>query len=138
MSPREKLQRAYEIAFFPPRLDEVWREIKQQRIEDMDELDMDELVELLTMALSLHRALPESGYASQRALKRLAAYQAGARAYGNVTFLRNVLKHLGVEVPFPEGTVPPGMVRDVGLPAFCHHGTTSTAKTPRTPRQTTT
>ena len=116
MSPREKLQQAYELAFYPPRLSETWREIKLQRIDNKDEL-----IDLLKMALSLHLALPESGYASQRALKRLAVYQAGARAFGNVTFLRNILKHLGAEVEFPVGTVPPAMVRDIGLPEFGHH-----------------
>lgn len=116
MSPREKLQLAYEIAFFPPRLEGVWREVKSDRVGDVDGL-----VELLKMALDLHRALPESGYASQRALERLAVYQARARAFGTVTFLRNVLRHLGVEVEFPVGTVPPAMVRDIGLPEFCHH-----------------
>ncbi len=116
MSPRERLQQAYELAFHPPRLNQVWREIKLQRIENNDEL-----IDLLKTALSLHLALPESGYASQRALKRLAVYQADARAFGNVTFLRNILKHLGAEVEFPVGTVPPAMVRDIGLPAFCHH-----------------
>lgn len=116
MSPREKLRLAYELAFFPPRLEAVWREVKEDRVEDRDAL-----VEVLGMALDLHRALPESGYASQRALKRLAVYQARARAFGTVTFLRNVLRRLGVEAEFPGGTVPPAMVRDIGLPEFRHH-----------------
>lgn len=120
MSPREKLKRAYELAFHPPRLDQAWRDIKLERVENRDEL-----VELLKMALGLHLALPESGYASHRALKRLAVYQANARAFGSVTFLRNILKHLGAEVEFPVGTVPPGMIRDIGLPAFCHHQSVS-------------
>lgn len=116
MTPRERLQQAYELAFYPPRLDETWRKIRRREVEDLDEL-----VGLLKTALSLHLALPESGYSSQRALSRLAGYQAGARAFGNVTFLRNVLRHLGAETEFPVGTVPPGLIRDVGLPAMCHH-----------------
>ncbi|MHC4252918.1 MAG: hypothetical protein ACYS9X_27690 [Planctomycetota bacterium] len=116
MSPREKLEAAYEIAFFPPRLHGIWRKIKEERVEDMNGL-----VELLKMALALHQALPESGYSSQRALKRLAVYQANARAFGTVTFLRNILRRLGEEAEFPAGTVPPGMVRDIGLPEFTHH-----------------
>ena len=185
MSPREKLQQAYELAFYPPRLHEAWRLVKtahsgkpygtalpkpaaqpqrpcavpprsrrmaaeclrgtppgalvkdrrkqpsqQPGPLEAGHLTKDELIDLLKMALSLHLALPESGYASQRALKRLAVYQAGARAFGNVTFLRNILKHLGAEVDFPVGTVPPGMVRDIGLPEFCHHGRRSVDTSP--------
>lgn len=116
MSPREKLQFAYELAFFPPRLEEAWYRIKNNEVEGREEL-----TELLKMALSLQQALPESGYASQRALTRLAVYQANARAFNTVTFLRNILRHLGEETTFPEGTVPGHMVRDIGLPPFCHH-----------------
>ena len=119
MTPREKLQRAYELAFHPPALDRTWREVKQGQVTDREAL-----VELLTMALDLHQALPESGYASHRALQRLALYQANSRQFGTVSFLRNILKRLGVETTFPHGTVPGHMIRDIGLPPFCRHRST--------------
>jgi hypothetical protein len=116
MNPRDKLQKAYEIAFFPPAIHKLWTNIKNDRIE----ID-NELRELIDMALSLHQALPESGYASQRALKRLAMYQADARAFGTVTFLRNIRRYAGITKPFEITMVPSAMVRDIGLPPFTHH-----------------
>jgi len=71
MTPREKLQLSYEITFFPPRLNELWARIRAGTIENNEET-----AELLDTALLLHQALPESGYPSQRALARLAQYQA--------------------------------------------------------------
>jgi len=118
MTPREKLQRAYELAFHPPTLDRTWGQIKRDEVADPDAL-----VELLKMALDLHQALPESGYASHRALQRLALYQANSRQFGTVRFLRNILKRLGVETTFPHGTVPGHMIRDIGLPPFCRQRT---------------
>ena len=73
MTPREKLQLSYEIAFSPPRLNEVWARIRAGAIQNNEET-----AELLDTALLLHQALPESDYPSQRALARLAQYQARA------------------------------------------------------------
>ena len=67
----------------------------------------------------LHLALPESGYASVRALKRLAHYQASSKPFGPVAFLTNIAQYLNVDVAPTVAHVPPGMVRDVGLPPFC-------------------
>ena len=112
MRPREKLQLCYELAFFPPRLNELWNEIRSGEIRNLKET-----AELLDTALLLHRALPESGYASQRALLRLARYQAQARAFGMVGFLRSIRSQLGPVKPMP-AAVPGKLVRDIGLPPF--------------------
>ena len=114
MTAREKLQLSYELAFFPPRLNQMWLRIRNQS----DDLPA-ELGEMLDTALLLHQALPETGYSSQRALNRLALYQAKSRAFGMVRFLENVRRRLGR----PEITVrfvPPHLVRDIGLPVFRH------------------
>jgi hypothetical protein len=113
MTPREKLQLAYELAFFPPRLQAFWYEVKSE----VDTGVVDEVGEVLDTALILHQALPESGYASQRALNRLAAYQAGARAFGMVRFLRNIRRRLG-RPDLPQTVVPGHLVRDIALPEF--------------------
>jgi len=118
MTPRERLQYSYELAFYPPRLNEVWHRIKSGEAEAAGRLAM--LGELLDTALTLHLALPESGYASQRALNRLAACQAKARAFGTVRFLRNIRDHLG-RPPLTRSQVPAHLVRDIGLPPFSHH-----------------
>jgi len=111
MTAREKLQAAYELAFHPPRLHRLWEQIKTNSLPDAEEA-----AELVDMALLLHQALPEEGFASQRALHRLAHYQARARAFGMVCFLRNVRKKLGRDGPLPSAVVPGHMVRDIGLP----------------------
>ncbi len=59
------------------------------------------------------------GYASQRALQRLALYQAKSRAFGMPRFIRNIRKSLGCE-PLEAQTVPAAWVRDMGLPKFTH------------------
>lgn len=110
MTSRERLQYAYEIAFYPPRLNEVWRRLSKQPQEADGELG-----ELLDQAWLLHQALPERGYASQRALNRLALFQAKARAFGMVTFLANIRRHLG-RPSINTHIVPGNMVRDIGLP----------------------
>ncbi|MDA1088572.1 MAG: hypothetical protein O2901_16355 [Verrucomicrobia bacterium] len=112
MNGRERLQYCYELAFFPPRLNEVWSRIKSGSVSDGDELG-----ELLDTALLLHQALPSTGYASQRALNRLALYQAKARAFGTVIFLRNLRQQLG-RAPFTQRELPGSLVRDIGLPPF--------------------
>lgn len=111
MSPREKLQAAYELAFYPPRLNRVWNDIKQQHVADTAEL-----AELLDMAFRLHQALPEDGVASPGALKRLALYQARSRTFGMVRFLRNIRTAIGLPPTIAETVVPAWMVRDIGLP----------------------
>ena len=110
MTSRERLQYAYELAFYPPRLNEVWHRLSKQPGEADAELGA-----LLDQAWLLHQALPERGYASQRALNRLALYQAKARAFGMVTFLGNIRRYLG-RPPLDAHVVPAGMVRDIGLP----------------------
>lgn len=113
MTSREELQFLYELAFHPPRLSEFWGQVKSGQIE------RDRAAEAIRGALRLHLALPESGYASVRALKRLAGYQASSKPFVPVSFLTNIAKQLGVDVALAESHVPPGMVRDIGLPAFC-------------------
>ncbi len=117
MMTRDRLQAAYELAFYPPRLDQVWRKVKNREVDDADEL-----IELLEMAMTLHRVLPQEGYSSMSALKRLAHYQACSRAFGAVRFLHNVYRHLtgGNEPQLPD-EVPGEWVRDFALPDFNHH-----------------
>jgi len=110
MISRKKLQYCYELAFYPPRLNEAWYQVKRNQAGDLAELG-----ELLDTALLLHGALPTGGYASQRALNRLALYQAKARAFHTVTFLKNLRKLLGRD-PLPLCEVPGHLVRDIGLP----------------------
>ncbi len=114
MTPREKLEHAYYLAFYPPELNKVWHQIKTDSVGNPDELGI-----LLDMALLLHQALPEKGFASQRALNRLALYQAKSRAFGMVRFLKNIRKKMG-RMPISAQVVPPHMVRDVGLPHLSH------------------
>ena len=115
MQSRAELQYCYELAFYPPRLNEVWRQLKTGEITNVEALG-----EMLDAALLLHQALPSEGYASQRALTRLAIYQANARAFGTVRFLENLRRRLNRE-PLKQTVVPGWMVRDIGLPPFCHH-----------------
>jgi hypothetical protein len=110
MTGRASLKFCYELAFYPPRLNEVWYRIKQGRMADLQEVG-----EQLDTALLLHQALPDEGYASQRALNRLALYQAKARAFGMVRFLRNLRHYLGRTNAIPS-EVPAFLVRDIGLP----------------------
>ncbi len=110
MTSREKLQYSYELAFHPPRLNEVWYQVKNNTVADLEELG-----EMLDMALQLHGALPNDGYASQRALNRLALYQAKSRAFHTVPFLNNLRRALG-RASLPQTEVPGNLVRDIGLP----------------------
>jgi len=123
MTAREELQYCYELAFFPPRLNNLWQQIKRK------EREFDDLKPLLDKALMSHLALPETGYASQRALQRLALYQAKSRAFGMVTFIKNIRSIIGCK-DIECNTVPGNLVRDIGLPEFSHH--TSASKTVRT------
>lgn len=113
VTTREQLQFLYELAFHPPRLSEFWGRVKRS------EIDRESAAQAIRGALLLHLALPESGYASVRALKRLAHYQASSKPFVPVAFLTNMAKQLGVDVAPAVDHVPPGMVRDIGLPPFC-------------------
>ena len=124
MMTREKLQACYELAFYPPRLDAAWQQIKMGNRQDADELG-----ELLDTALLLHQALPEGEFSSQRALNRLALYQAKSRAFGTVRFLRNLREKLK-RSPLAQTEVPGNLVRDIGLPSFSRaRATALTART---------
>ena len=116
MSPREKLQRCYELAFYPPRLNELWTGIRKGT-----EGQLEEVGELLDTALLLHQQLPEGGVPSQRALNRFALYQAKARAFGMVRFLTNLRQWLG-RPPLTAQRVPPHLIRDLALPRFDRSG----------------
>lgn len=115
MTAREKLQAAYELAFHPPRLHRIWNQVKNNPPGQTDEL-----ADLVDLALCLHQSLPEDGYASQRALKRLAMYQADSRAFGTVRCLMYIRRKLGRRGAFSKKSVPGNMVRDIGLPPFSH------------------
>lgn len=116
MTGRAKLQYCYELAFYPPRLNQVWQRLKTGRIPDLEEMGR-----MLDTALLLHQALPSEGFASQRALNRLALYQAKSRAFGTVRFLKNI-RHLMGRAPLSQTEVPGHLVRDVGLPRLSHAG----------------
>ena len=108
MTPREQMQLAYELAFFPPRIHGLW-----SRLRGGGTLSEDETKALDTAAL-LHLALPEDCHA-QRTLERLALYQAKSRAYGTPAFIRNIRKHLG-RPALADTAVPSRLVRDIALP----------------------
>lgn len=110
MTSREELQSVYELAFYPPRLNDAWYQVKRGTAVDVEGLG-----QMLDTALLLHGALPSHGYASQRALNRLALYQAKSRAFNTVPFLRNLRRTLG-RPPMPLFEVPGHLVRDIGLP----------------------
>ncbi len=110
MFSREKLQSCYELAFYPPRLNGVWRDIQTGSVVNEAELG-----ELLDAAYLLHQTLPSEGYASQRALERVALYQARSRAFGIVRFIENLRQRLNRK-PLGQNVIPGWMVRDIGLP----------------------
>jgi hypothetical protein len=112
MTPREKIQLGYELAFFPPALNGLWGRLRQHPV-----LTDEAIGEALDMAALLHLALPESGYASLRAIQRLALYQARSRAFGMPAFVRAVRAHLR-RPPLDATVVPGALVRDMALPLF--------------------
>ena len=114
MTERERLQAAYELAFFPPRLHAVWNRVQRGPLTDHDDW-----ARLVDMAIALHLALPEHGFASPAALHRLAHYQAQSRAFAMPRGLFRLRAALGVAGAPPSGSVPGGWVRDIGLPEFC-------------------
>jgi len=114
MTPREKLQLSYELAFHPPRLNQVWGRLRGKPGTPTIEAD---LAEALDDACRLHLALPESGRCPQRALERLAVYQARSRAYGMPVFVKSVRRRLG-RPELAEATVQDRLVRDIALPVL--------------------
>lgn len=122
MSPREKLQMAYELAFHPARLNAVWNEWEKGRFPDVSLLRS-----VVDWALTLHQRLPEAPAVTGRALRRLARYQANARLYRMPTMLTRFRERLGATDPIPP-EVPAWMVRDIALPVFGRTGADSTNK----------
>lgn len=112
MTAREKLQLSYELAFHPPRLNAFWRDVCLKA-----ENCCDGTAEALDDAARLQLALPDAGFSSQRALERLAVYQARSRAYGMPLFIRAVRRHLQ-RPELTEKEVPGHLVRDIALPVF--------------------
>ncbi len=110
MTERDELRACYELAFFPPRLNAAWDQIRAGTGADPETLGRQ-----LDTAWLLHQSLPESGYASQRALTRLALYQARARAFGMPGIIRRLRARLG-RPPLEARPVPGSLVRDIGLP----------------------
>jgi len=121
MSPREKLQMAYELAFHPALLNAAWNEW-----EKGEGTDVDTQRSLLNWALTLHQRLPEAPAVSGRALRRLARYQATARLYRLPSMLRRFCDRLGESGEIPD-EVPAWMVRDIGVPPFGRVTKVSTA-----------
>lgn len=119
MTPREKIQLGYELAFFPPVLNGLWGRLRHHPV-----LTDEAIGEALDMAALLHLALPESGYASQRAMQRLALYQARSRAFGMPAFVRAVRTRLHRR-PLNATVVPGSLVRDIALPVFGRHPLTT-------------
>lgn len=114
MTPRERLQLSYELAFHPPRLNQIWAQLRGKSRTLTIESN---LAEALDDAGRLHLALPETGRCPQRALERLAIYQARSRAYGMPLFVRSVRRNLG-RPDLTEVTVQERLVRDIALPVF--------------------
>ena len=77
----------------------------------------DDELTALDEAAMLHLPLPQGGYASVRALYRLAAYQAGSCDYGMRGFIDNVRRRLN-RPALAVTEVPSGMVKDVVLPKY--------------------
>jgi len=113
MTPRDNLQLVYELAFYPPRIHKFWSELRGKSSIDRDQTEV-----LLRKALLLHLALPEKGFQSQRALKRVANYQANSKAFGIESFIKNIGKKLDLDVVPSVNKIPSGMIRDVKLPKF--------------------
>ena len=112
MTPRAKLQAAYELAFRPVQLNATWNEWEKGAIVDLAELRL-----LVDWALTLHQRLPEAPAVAARALHRLARYQATSRLYRMPSALRRFRERLGAVEPVVD-EVPAWMVRDIALPPF--------------------
>jgi len=112
MNCREKLQLAYQLAFHPPRLNEIWN-----RVENGTQSDIASLRDAADWAAALHQRLPEAPDVSARALKRLAGYQAASRLFRMATAVSRFRAVLGNRSEVP-AEVPAWMVRDIALPPF--------------------
>lgn len=116
LTPRERLQLAYEFAFCPWRLNGRWRGwLAAPECADADEL------RALDDAARLHLPLPQARVSSERALFRLARFQAESCATNMRTFIGNVRTALK-RPALVETEVPAGLVRDVALPRFRRRG----------------
>jgi len=116
MTPRERLQLAYEYAFCPWRLNQRWR----QWLAAPSDADADEL-RSLDDAARLYLPLPQRPVSSKHALYRLAAYQAGGCEHRMRIFIGNIRQALG-RPPIEESEIPVGLIRDVALPRFERKG----------------
>ena len=114
---RDRLQAAYELAFFPPRVHELWQKLPELRDDEREETR-----DLVELALELHERLPERGFASPRALRRVARYQADARAFGLPACLRRIRQALGSPADAPVRPLDGSLVRDIGLPPMAMTG----------------
>ena len=92
------------------------REELQRMLQKSLLIHADEL-RALDEAAMLHLPLLQGGYASVRALYRLAAYQAGSCDYGMRGFIDNVRRRLN-RPALAVTEVPSGMVKDVVLPKY--------------------
>jgi len=110
MTARERLQRAYELAFHPALLNAAWNDWERGGGPDVTSLH-----QVLDWAVTLHQPLPEAPAVSARALRRVARYQATARVYRLPTMLRRFRVRVGAMGEIP-AEVPAWMVRDIGLP----------------------
>jgi hypothetical protein len=115
MSPREKLHRAYALAFRPDQLNAAWNDWEKGTGTPVNELR-----EIVAWALTLQQPLPEAPEVSTRALLRVARYQAISRVYRLPSMLRRFHQKLGGTTAIPR-QAPAWMVRDVGLPPFGPH-----------------
>ncbi len=111
MRSHDKMQTAYELAFYPRRLKRAWNEIKRPHVADLVELG-----ELLDMVLRLHQAQPKDCVGSPTAIKRLARHQLRSRIIGMERLLHNI--HATTELPSTvnKTVVSAWMVRDICLP----------------------
>lgn len=112
MTARERQQLAYEIAFTPFRLDELWRSWKV----NPSPVDSDEM-RALDEAAMLHLPLPEGAGALSGAVYRLALYQAGAAPYAMRRYISNVRRYFK-RPPIKETEVPVQLIADVALPNY--------------------
>ena len=110
MTARERLQRAYELAFHPALLNAAWNDWERGACPDVQSLR-----QTVDWAVTLHQPLPEAPAVSARALRRVARYQATARVYRLPTMLRRFRARMGAMGEIPS-EVPAWMVRDIGLP----------------------
>lgn len=112
MTPRERQQLAYELAFLPERLNGMWRKWDA----DPSVADSDEL-KALDEASMLHLPFPEGRVFESNSIYRIALYQAGAAPYGMRTFIDNVRSRLG-RPKLAVREIPAYLLADVALPGY--------------------